>query len=60
LHQFCCFNLCTKLVDLKLKNVDFTLAGFRLKRVDFMLGDFKLGVENVGTEYLSFLLEVRV
>jgi hypothetical protein len=25
-----------------------------------MLGDFRLGVENVGTEYLTFLLKVRV
>ncbi len=25
-----------------------------------MLGDFRLGVENVGAEYLSFLLKVRV
>ncbi len=25
-----------------------------------MLGDFRLGVENVGVEYLSFLLKVRV
>jgi hypothetical protein len=58
--SFCCFNLCIKLVGFRLKELDFTLADFRLEEIDLILGRFRLGVKNVNTQVLGFLLEVKV